>query len=573
MAICFPDYEIHPASFESRAEEKLYWALREQLPENYSVFHSVAWIGRSTDGASDGEADFLVCHPLKGILVIEVKGGGISVDGGGEWSSTDGKGVRHRIKDPFSQGRRGKYNCLQKLKEHADWRRLGLGRIGAGHAVFFPDLHDGGLLRGPDAPIEIIGDRQDLVDVRNWVDAVYVFWSGENQPHDRLGTGGVDLVRKVFARTTSARPLISARIAEEEEERIKLTNQQMSVLDLLSRQRRVLISGGAGTGKTLIAREKALRLAREGFRTLLTCYNRPLADHLRESTEELESLDIASFHQLCHHWIERAKKELDRDLLWEARSTYPGQDEFDVLQPIALAFAAEAFGAQYDAVIVDEGQDFGDEYWMPIEFLLRDQATSPLYIFIDENQDVYSRSPSFPITSAPAVLTRNCRNTHHIHSAAYRYYRGQEVEAPPIVGGAVMRLEAPSEEKQADLIARQVTKLVAEEGVAPSDIAILIGDRPSRAEFERLLIRRPLPSEARWSKLEAAGPGSVTVETVARFKGLERQVIVLWGVDNLPDSERCETLYVGLSRAKSLLFICGSRAGCQSIEAGRGNNV
>ena len=119
---------------------------------------------------------------------------------------------------------------------------------------------------------------------------------------------------RIFARVVEVEPLLSFRIAEEEQRRIQLTNQQIRTLDMLSRQRRVAISGGAGTGKTVLAREKAQRLAAEGFKTLLTCYNRPLADFLRSTTGGHEGLIITSFHQFCHRWIQRANAKSGREL-------------------------------------------------------------------------------------------------------------------------------------------------------------------------------------------------------------------------------------------------------------------
>lgn len=213
----------------------------------------------------------------------------------------------------------GKYGILAKLNESPAWNRLRIGRLTIGHAAFFPDVGDARRLTGPDAPPAITGDSANLGSLEAWLVGALRFWAGEDaRQHDEIGPGGVAIIRQIFARTVTARPLLSARIGEEEEHRIELTRRQMAVLDLLSRHRHVVISGGAGTGKTLIAREKAERLAAEGMRTLLVCYNRPLADHIREQTTGIELLDVASFHQLCDRWVRRAHTKLGRDLVAEA---------------------------------------------------------------------------------------------------------------------------------------------------------------------------------------------------------------------------------------------------------------
>tara|TARA_R110002051_G_scaffold2924_11_gene15440 strand:- start:8960 stop:10630 length:1671 start_codon:yes stop_codon:yes gene_type:complete len=547
---------------------RLYSALKAQLDDDYLVLHSVAWIAKPKgEGPRDGEVDFLICHPRHGLLVIEVKGGRIDLDySTRRWTSTDRRDVVHEIHNPFDQARRGKYGILEKLKENPQWQKLVIGRFAIGHAIFVPDVGDGERLKGPDAPTEIIGDRNDLTALASWVEGAFQYWAsqpGDNQRVNPIGTRGVETARKFFARVASTRPLLSVRLEDEERERITLTERQAVILDYLSRQRRVMVAGGAGTGKTLIAREKAVRAAEEGLSTLLVCFNRGLADHLREQCAGIANLEVASFHQLCRRWIDKAKVDLGRDLIAEARRDYPGGNEYDHHQPIALALAIDLFGPHYDAIVVDEAQDFGDEFWMPIELLLSEHEKGLLYVFLDENQDIYGRSAAIPISGEPMLLDKNCRNTSHIHAAAYRYYKGAAIEAPAIAGVGVEMIPATGIDRQARAIASLVTRLVAEEKMKPHDIGILLCDAAVREASERALAATSIPGTAKWGRLEAYRPGSVTVDTVARFKGLERSIVILWGLDSCTPEKDRETLYVGMSRAKSLLFLCGDKVACE----------
>lgn len=565
MARCFP--EPARATSESKAELDLFRSLGEQLGPDFVVLHSVAWIARPGGaGPREGETDILILHPTHGVLVVEVKGGRISLDYGDRtWSSTDRHGVVHPIKNPFNQARRGKFAILEKITESRAWSKLGIGRFMVGYAVFLPDVGDSDRLKGPDAPGEIIGDRGDLTALSAWVDGAFRYWAGEAQTARPIGKNGVDALVALFARVATTRPLLSARIGDEDAARLTLTERQASILDVLRRQRRVMIAGGAGTGKTLIAREKAVRLAAEGLRTLLLCYNRGLADHLREQCTGIEGLDVATFHQVCHRWVARAKERLGRDLLADARHALPGADEFHQQMPLALANAVDALGPRYDAIVVDEAQDFGDEYWLPIEMMLTKPDESMLYVFLDENQDIYRRSSNIPVQGEPMVLDRNCRNTDAIHLAAYRHYKGTPVEPPQILGVDVERLVATDLAAQAKSIGGLVTRLVTEEAIDPHDIAILLCDPGDRVERERALQRLPLPKTIRLGRIEDFGPAQLTVDTVARFKGLERGVIILWAFDRSNPGADRETLYVGMSRAKSALYLCGSAATCDRI--------
>ena len=88
---------------------------------------------------------------------------------------------------------------------------------------------------------------------------------------------------------------------------------------------------------------------------------------------------------------------------------------------------------------------------------------------------------------------------------------------------------------------------------------MLIADRIRRNAYQGHLDNYTLPSGAYWGTVEDTDPNNVKFETVARFKGLESDILILWGLDELPESEKKETLYVGMSRAKSLLIICASK--------------
>jgi len=353
---------------------------------------------------------------------------------------------------------------------------------------------------------------------------------------------------------------------EQEARRIVLTKEQMGVLDFVRSHRRVAVCGGAGTGKTLLALEKARRLANDGFQTLLTCYNRQLADHLARLCVDTANLDVMSFHQLCHRQVERANRESSRDLLTEAKVTYPGENLYDVHFPNALAYSLEILPTRYEAIICDEGQDFREEFWVPLELLLADYDRSPLYVFYDDNQNIYACAPTFPIRGEPLSLTRNCRNTAPIHAAAYTRYQGMPVSPPDNEGDEVQFDRAPTRATQAGKIQMRIVNLIARQGVSPGDIAVLIVDALSKADYYATLRRLPLPNPATWREEGIRNDRAVLMDTVSRFKGLEAPIVFLWGIDGISWERRDELLYVGMSRAKSLLVVVGTSVSCATVE-------
>ena len=374
------------------------------------------------------------------------------------------------------------------------------------------------------------------------------------------------MIREVFARSFEVAPLVSSRLAEQESRRLTLTREQMRVLDFVRSHRRVAVRGGAGTGKTVLALEKARRLADDGFRTLLTCYNRQLADHLSGLCAGTANLDVMSFHQLCHRQVERANRESGRELVAEAKVTYPGKDLYDVQFPNALAYSIEVLSDRYGALICDEGQDFREEFWVPLELILADYDRSPLYVFYDDNQNIYARATTFPIQGEPFSLTRNCRNTAPIHAAAYTRYRGVPVSPPENEGDDVQFDRAPSRAAQAGRIQARIVDLIARQRVSPAEIVVLIVDARSKADYYAALRRLPLPKPATWGEEGVRNERVVLMDTVSRFKGLEASVVFLWGIDGINWKRYDELLYVGMSRAKSLLVVVGTSENCATIE-------
>lgn len=548
-------------AFKSRAEARFYEACRDQLPDDVAVIYSANWIYRDSRGRlKEGEADFTILFPQTGIFAVEVKGGGVSFDApSGKWHSVDRHGQRNEIKDPFKQASSERHALLDQLTGHPDWRQWTGKRLTLGHAVMLPDITDATPLLGPDRKREIVGVNGDIPALAQWLDRVQKFWK---QPEDdALGTKGVRLIEDILCKSIDVRPVLRSAIDDAERQRLRLTANQAKILRTIGGRRRAVVSGGAGTGKTVLAVEKARQLTQANQNVLLLCYNRPLADSLAFGLRDEPKIQVLSYHQLCDRRIRQVLQESGKNLLDEAIEAYPGNSEqhhFDVQMPYALALSADVLEEKYDAVVVDEAQDFSDEYWLGVEMLLRDQGEGYLYIFIDENQALYPRRGKLPVEDEPFYLTSNCRNTAPIHEVGYAFYEGEPIDAPELPGPDVSRTAAVGNEAQADAVTRRVHQWVNVEGLRPEDVTVLVAKRPKAMLYD-LLEKRGGDEGINWAIETHGRKQSVLVDTVARFKGLEAQAVVLWLGDEVVDEEQWETVYVGATRAKSLLAIVGSQ--------------
>jgi hypothetical protein len=536
----------------SPAERNLYKQFKEMLDDRYLVIFQPRWIlKKETARAHDGEIDFLIAHPDFGVFTLEVKGGGIGSEAG-KWFSIDRQGVKHDIRNPFVQSMNAKYSIKRKIEENSRAGAI-FNKCSFGHAVFFPDVKSGELFHSPDTPANIIGSFASFEDLNAWTRNVFNFWT--NTTDSPLGKAGIDFLAEQVMPTIRAEIVLAATLNQMEERRFKLTSNQMQILDFLSSRRRVAICGGAGTGKTILAIEKAKRLAFDGFRTLLTCYNRPLSDWISSELKDIPNVTVSNFDRITEHFVSIADNKLKKDCLNQAKSTYPGADLWRVQMPAAMTFALEYIDERFDAIVVDEAQDFPDEYWFPLEFLLEDAGNSPFYIFYDVHQNLYQRSLQFPIEDAPFELTSNCRNTIQIHDFAYRNYAGPPVNKPDLVGNPVQLIAASNQEKQFEKITRIIVDILTKNGVKSSRIALLIGDNINKHSKYEMIRKFTLPNGNAWSIENGFKINHLLVDTVKRFKGLEADVVIVWGLPGFESDEIEEVLYVGSSRAKSELIV------------------
>ncbi len=552
---------------QSRAEARFYELCREQLPANVLVIYSASWLYRNDRGRiTEGEADFTLVSPTFGVLVVEVKGGGVTfTPSTGLWRSRDRDGTLNLLKkDPFKQAQSERHSIRDQICGHANWRQLGGGDFPLGHAVFFPDIHDAVPLAGLDRPLEIIGVNADLTDIARWVSRVMNFWhrAGDTQ----LSAAGARVIENILCNPIDVQAVLRAAIDQAEAQRIRLTNNQAKVLRTIGGRRRAVVSGGAGTGKTVLAVTKAKQLAADGLNVLLLCYNRPLADSLAFGLIQTPRVAAYSFHQFCEQRVRQAA-DAGRDVLKDAKESHPGttdRDYYDFQLPFALALSSEVLAEKFDAIVVDEAQDFSDEYWFGVESLLRDLTAGHLFVFIDENQTIYTRSGSIPIEDEPYHLTNNCRNTAPIHETGYRFYKGELVDSPEIRGPDVTWAPSDQVEAQADAISRRVRQWVAVEGLEAHDVAVLVAKRPKARCYE-LLGPRLTAEGIRWVTETHSVTGAVLLETYSRFKGLEAQAVVLWVGDEVVEEATWETVYVGTTRAKSLLAVVGSNKAVRTV--------
>lgn len=557
MAQLYPS--VLDPNTKSTAERRLYEAFARELKDDaWVAFHHNEWIGNDDRGRPcDGEADFVVAHPHLGVLTIEVKGGRIRFDAAtGHFISTDRDDVEHDIGDPFEQAMKSKHVLIDKLRSTRGWPHR---RIVFGHMVALPDAVVEAAWLRPNAPREIILDALDMVSLEVQLRKALMYWQGQVRQDTPPGQGAMEILIRVLGQAENIRnPFLAEQLRADEQALTTLTVKQCRYLKFLKGQRRAAIAGCAGSGKTFLALEKARSLTEEeGLKVLLTCYNRALADFLGDELGYRRRFDVFSFHQLCVHWANQTGQHL------AYREDAP-PEYYNITLPDVLLAAVEKVGSQYDAIIVDEGQDFRDAWWGVLPWVLRNPSTDILYVFFDDNQRIYRDRSAIPIESPPYTLDENCRNTQHIFDVVKTFYAGPPFPTPIGPEGQPVHFIPYADSRDGERqLQRLLYQLFNEQGFTHGDIAVLtaLGVQSSSVLGKRLgnvqlVDCLPLTGQA------------VFATTIRRFKGLERPVIVLCEVDGRLSPDDVEALmYVGTSRAKTYLVVLMGQDAPQTVRA------
>jgi superfamily I DNA and RNA helicase len=520
------------------------------------------------------EIDFLVITE-RGVLCLEVKGGLVRLEQG-EWVYIDRYGNSHgKEESPFVQARSNKESVMKYVREvYKKKNGSEIKYCVYGYGVVFNDtvFNESGV--GIDS--EIVFD-QSMASFDEYLNSLYDLWETRiserinatlhNSRMPRLNPGHISLLQELLlGKTTHQNESVLDRNFHDVDGKLsELSDEQYKVFQYGIQNRRQLIEGGAGTGKTLIGIKYAVEKAREGNRVLFICFNVLLAKWIKEllSGQVDEDLDIKviSFHE---HLLEVTGLGIPEEQA-ELNDFYQNK------LPTAFVEMADSYDP-YDTLIVDEGQDLLlENYLLCIDqFVIGGLDHGNWVMMYDENQNIYLRE-KFQ-TGLKAVkayepflgtLRENYRNTRQIDQA------NQELTSIPskafsgLEGEAVEIFEyLDHSEGQKKL--KAIVKSLKKKGISNQDIVILSPHRFEHSMLEGnhqvLQGMAPIqPMQGKTGRIVAVPDHAIKFSSIYSFKGLESHVVILIGVEKEDDFSR-RLLYTGISRAKSKLYVLQPRA-------------
>jgi hypothetical protein len=559
--------DIPEASIENSGEREVYRHLRDQLPNNWVVryHYPVCWMNGPR--LREREGDFIVLAPGRGLMFLESKGSHGYTSAGGIWYRVKPDGSTEATGNPFDQVSTFKHRIVERMANdlfHCD-KLLFPGIFG--HAVIYPKGKVEGPLPKSVDPMVMIGYK-DMNALLDRLEASFKAW-GARQDAARFTADVMDKTVRYLSDECRMVPVLAHSIDEDEGRLKELTLRQYSAFRGLLRNLRVHVQGTAGSGKTILASWSAQSFADRGERTLLVCFNRTLAAWLQHNQPKPHAYEIRSFFSLCREVITRAGLQFNVPTD-EGKQAQFWEVEAPALFCAAIEQSTEDLLPRYDAVIVDEAQDFHQDWWFPLQLLLRDPDHGRLCVFSDPKQaGVYGNGGAFPKGLVSFDLLENCRNTKQITHYCGNVIDHEVVPFPSSPVGVTPEILPPQSivVDRAKTVQKCVTKLL-EQGFLASRIAILSPWRKTSPESTLSSLSaihgKPIRGDDEGLQLWLNNK-CIWASTIKAFKGLEADCIVLTDVPEMGTAGfNVSDLYVATSRAKHLLLMVPTTAGAAS---------
>ncbi len=562
MAIMIPE---RPKDSDLRSNEVSMFKALENLPNDYYVFHSFQ-IGQIYDNYyTEAEMDFLIFHPSKGIIDIEAKNGSVRYEEG-QWYYENGKMMKHG--GPIGQAKRNCYE-LKTAMELSGFPQL-FERVRVVPAVWFPAISEKQLntmTLSMDMPRQLVLTTEALATPEPYLDRIFSCKRFDGNETKLSKSDVKHLLNDILSPKLHLVPDVCSEVNLKKIVFRQLLRTQANVLDFLIEQRTAAINGVAGTGKTLIAIERARRLHNRNQQVLFLCFNKYLRDYLENAYgDELRGVKFYTMDGLAcklagnegdFNGSRSSRFKILANYLSDVYAGMPQKEKSDYLRRFRLAAN----------IIVDEGQDLGQadiEENQILEKLsqIAQNAGGSFYIFYDRLQMIQSSQIPSVIKEADCKLTlyENCRNTENIAQTSFQLVldRLPEMSKNVVIGNSPRMYFAENQSGVIFALDESISQL---EKDGYHDIVILT----MRTEAKSILADSDRIQE---KENRFYYSGKYLFTTCRKFKGLQADCIILIDFDTETfDKDGRLLFYVGTSRARLELRIIStmSEDECRNI--------
>ena len=548
----------NPADMPS-SERLVFNAIRDQTPDSWTAIVRPIWTSAKNRQESSGEADLVLLIPDRGVLVLEVKGGPLSVERG-QWFRELPNGRKEPLrKGPDRQAEDAVHHLVRYFKE-----LFVTDRPAVEHAVIFTSGRVKEEDLGLGLPLDIVITRDQIADLESAIERVCEYWKRGGRLTSTLTTKQIERIVDLLMPFGEIRFDLRARtllteqqINRETRRQIQLTERQLKVLRRINGEARAVVYGGPGTGKTILALERARRLAADDSDVLLVCATSGIGALLYSAAErepELKTVVVRTLELLMPEIHDRSGARFK-----------------------SLKDLKKKWFQTFDALVIDEGQDFSQDDLQSLLTLLRNPGTAPIYVFTDPNQaKLRFHEPKATATNEDwtvswqhekHLLCDNCRNTREIVRLAGDLLgkESSDLEEATISGLEPELIECKAE-SVVKVTMSVIDRLLGTDGYEPGDIGLAVPANAAPA-YRKALARRRIRTLPRneASLLGRPHVRRLDIASPRQFLGLERHIMVVVppanpqqfevNLDGIIELRR--RIFIGVTRARThCIIIC-----------------
>lgn len=535
---------------KSNAEKKMFNKLKDLKMENTYVLHSLGLPKHQTKVY--GEIDFVVVCD-RGVACLEIKGGRVECRNG-RWYFKDRYGVERRKREgPFAQVI-GNMFSLRKILIQKFPKNQHIRNMLAACGVVFPDIKFESV--SEEIIPEMIFDKK-INDITAYINGVFDYWQGRQ--HNELSCLSPSDIQDIVSYLRGNFvfiPALNDRLSDVEERLVRLTFEQVRIMDALSANKRLLIEGSAGTGKTMLAVNFSRMQAKKGSKVLYLAFNKNLTHDVQRQTSSEKNLKVINIHALFGEYV-----EVDTDALNANPQKYFSENlPHAFSEYVASLEEHELEEIQYDLLVMDEGQDIlVPEYLYALNHLLLGGFEKGNWaVFYDEKQNIYNPKyqAGFEILDSleptKFKLFVNCRNTVQIGDYSSKVSGVELNEFIRENGEEVQKVVYSDKKDFAKEVKRIITRL-KEENVSLRDVVFL-----SSKQYEKSMLKDVDLEVKKINDEFDPDKEMPTYATIQGFKGLDSKIVILFDVDNIRDEKFSQFMYIASTRARTLLYVIGS---------------
>lgn len=542
---------VFPEHSNSSGEKKVFNYFKQNAPDNWYILHSYRLPEHKR--VVFGEADFVVIAPPYGILILEIKSGGVGFDGTNWQFINRNHEVTQKQRGPFEQAREAMFEIKKIISNRFD-NQYDDKKVLYYYGVIFTDERNfpkDSLVEDQPWCLQQNDDRNDYCSFIKQLNRKFreQLQSLKKTEPPQLNDTDASKIAKVLRPIIDIVPPIKSFIDDTEQDIFELTQEQLECLDDIEINSQMVVFGAAGTGKTLIAIEDAKRSAAQDKKTGIFCFNTKLGEEIQHQIEGIKNIEASTITKFLYKLL---SNKVDLTKMDNTEKNYFFNEN---LPQLVCESIKEPI---FDKIIIDEFQDVCTESYLAVfDKILKKGLCDGNFTFYGDfsHQAIFNKNSDITLLNSYSIYSKkklsvNCRNSMNVGNELVNISGFEDTKYKLQIPGE--KVEFYTWKSEAEQITKfdSIIRTLLEAKINPRDITVLSPIIRSNTIIDNTDYAKTIIDY----QINAI-KNKITFSTIQGFKGLENKIIVLIDITSYEDKQ---LMYVAFSRARAKLIVLES---------------